>query len=105
MIYYWDLSTGVKRTSEIAESFRLEQNYPNPFNPTTGIRFQVPGVSDVKLTVYDILGREVAVLVNERKAVGTYEVKFDGTGLASGAYFYRLTAGSFVQTKRLLFLR
>jgi hypothetical protein len=99
-------------------TFVLEQNYPNPFNPTTGIRFQVgqtlgpaggrpgvSGVSDVKLTVYDLLGREVAVLVNERKAPGSYEVKFDGKGLASGVYLYRMQAGDFTETRRLCLIK
>ncbi len=85
--------------------FLLEQNYPNPFNPTTVIRYQLPEVSDVKLFVYDILGREVTVLVNERKNAGSYEVKFDAWNLTSGVYFYRLQAGDFVSTKRLLLLR
>jgi hypothetical protein len=89
--------------------FALEQNYPNPFNPKTGIRFSiptlVPGVNDVKLVVYDILGREVAVLVNERKSAGTYEASFDGGRLASGVYVYRLTAGSFVQSRKMLLMR
>jgi hypothetical protein len=83
------------------DEFALFQNYPNPFNPTTGIRYQVSGVSDVKLSVFDLLGREVAVLVNEKKAPGSYEVKFDATGLASGVYLYRLTAGDYVQTRKL----
>ena len=83
----------------------LEQNYPNPFNPKTGVRFQVSGVSDVKITVYDLLGREVAVLVNERKPAGSYEVSFDGSGLASGVYFYRLNAGAFVQSKRMILIK
>ncbi len=86
-------------------SFELSQNYPNPFNPRTGIRYQVPGVSNVNLIVYDMLGREVAVLVNERKAPGSYEVEFDGSRLASGVYFYRLMAGNFVQTKKMLMLK
>jgi len=103
--------------------FSLEQNYPNPFNPTTVIRYsvpsstgrdlvstggregQVPGVSAVKIVVYDLLGREAAVLVNERKAPGRYEVKFDGSRLSSGVYFYRLQAGNYVETKRLLLLK
>jgi len=89
----------------VPELYTLSQNYPNPFNPKTGIRFQVPGVSDVRLAVYDILGREVAVLVNERKAPGRYEVSFDGSTLSSGVYFYRLAAGDFTQTKRLMLLK
>ena len=63
------------------------------------------GVSEVKLVVCDLLGREVAVLVNERKAPGNYEVRFDAAGLASGVYFYRLTAGSFVQTKKMIVVK
>ncbi|RPH37684.1 DNRLRE domain-containing protein [bacterium] len=82
----------VKGQTELPHEYRLEQNYPNPFNPSTGVRFQVPAVSDVKLGVYDILGREVAVLVNGRKAAGTYDVQFDASRLASGAYCYRLQA-------------
>ena len=96
----------------VPSAFALLQNYPNPFNPNTGIRFQVPGVSDVRLIVYDILGREVAVLVNERKAAGTHEVPFDATGLASGVYIYRLTAslpagqaGSFTATRLMSLVR
>ena len=89
----------------IPGEFRLEQNYPNPFNPRTGVRFQVSGVSDVRLTVYDLLGREVAVLVNERKPAGTYTVQFDGSALASGVYFYRLTAGEFVQSRKMILLK
>ncbi|RPH38026.1 T9SS C-terminal target domain-containing protein, partial [bacterium] len=95
----------VESPSQLPTSFSLAQNYPNPFNPKTGIRFQVPGVSDVKLVVYDILGREVAALVNEKKPAGTYEMSVDATGLASGVYFYRLTAGSFVQTKRMTLVK
>ncbi len=85
--------------------FVLAQNYPNPFNPKTGIRFQVTGVSQVKLVVYDLLGREVALLVNGVKQPGSYTVQFDGSGLASGVYFYRMQAGDFVQTRKLLLIR
>ena len=90
----------------------LQQNYPNPFNPSTTIRYTIAwsrehGVEsrETKIVVYDILGREVATLVNEKKAPGDYEVRFDATGLASGVYFYRLQTGSFVETKKLLLLR
>jgi hypothetical protein len=82
--------------------FELEQNYPNPFNPSTVLRYQLPEAGGVRLTVYDILVREVTVLVSERKNAGSYGVKFDGSNLASGVYFYRLQAGGFVQTKKLL---
>ena len=93
------------KTPDVPKVFALDQNYPNPFNPKTEIRYQVPGVSDVKIIVYDVLGREVAVLVNERKAAGHYEVAFDGSGLASGVYFYRMTAGDFVQTRKLTLIK
>ncbi len=90
----------------------LEQNYPNPFNPTTrikytigGVREQGPGASNTRLVVYDLLGREVAVLVNEKKLPGTYEVQFDAGLLASGVYFYRLQAGSFIDTRKMLLIR
>jgi len=85
--------------------FLLQQNYPNPFNPVTTIRFELPGTSQVILGVYDILGREIAVLVNERMDAGVHEVRFDGSTLASGMYFYTLQAGGFTQTKRLLIVR
>ncbi len=93
----------------------LYQNFPNPFNPKTEVRYSVPtqsgrdkqvqGVSDVKLVVYDLLGREVTTLVNERKAPGRYHVTFDGSGLASGFYVCRLTAGSYVRSRTMLLLR
>jgi hypothetical protein len=86
-------------------TFVLEQNYPNPFNPTTVVRYQLPVASSVKLTIYDVLGREVSVLVNEKKNAGTYEVKFDAAGLSSGVYFYRLEAGSYIQTRKLMLLK
>ena len=86
-------------------TYSLSQNYPNPFNPSTTIKFTLPQASRVNLTVYDILGREVSVLVNEKKDAGVYEVKLGGSNLASGVYFYRLQAGDFVSTKRLLILK
>jgi mannan endo-1,4-beta-mannosidase len=85
--------------------FVLEQNYPNPFNPTTAIGFQLKADSYVTLKVYDVLGREVRTLVNENLKLGSHETTFDGTGLASGVYFYRLVSGSFVDTKKLVLLR
>jgi hypothetical protein len=86
-------------------SYALNQNYPNPFNPTTVVRYELPAASGVKLVIYDLLGREVVVLVNEKKAPGSYEVKFDAAGLASGVYLYRLTAGNFVQTHKMILMR
>jgi hypothetical protein len=89
----------------IPGAFLLAQNYPNPFNPSTTIKYELPRSSVVRLSVYDILGREVSVFVNEEREAGAYEVKFDGSNLSSGVYFYRLQAGDFVTTKRLLLLR
>ena len=82
-------------------SFRLMQNYPNPFNPTTTINYSIPQSSLVSLKVYDILGREVATLVNEVKPVGNYQVVFNASTLASGVYFYRIVVGNFSETKKL----
>jgi len=85
--------------------FSLNQNYPNPFNPSTVISYQLPQSSIVTLKVYDIIGREVSTLVSEQKNIGQYEVTFDGSKLASGVYFYRLQAGTYVETKKLLLLK
>jgi len=85
--------------------FSLSQNYPNPFNPSTVISYRLPVIGFVTLKVYDILGREVATLVNEEKPAGEYEVEFDGSNLPSGVYLYRLTAGEFRDTKKLLLLK
>jgi hypothetical protein len=98
-----EIVTGV--AEHAAEAFALVQNYPNPFNPSTTIEFEVPSLEFVGLKVYDVLGREVATLVNEKKAAGTYEVTFDASHLPSGVYFYRLEAGSFVQTRKMLLVR
>jgi hypothetical protein len=91
--------------SQLPSEYLLSQNYPNPFNPSTTITYELPKASQVSLTVYDILGREVCVLVNEKKDAGVHEVKFDAAGLASGVYFYRMTAGTYVDTKKLLLIR
>ncbi|NWF90888.1 MAG: T9SS type A sorting domain-containing protein [Ignavibacteriaceae bacterium] len=114
----------VGEETELPTEFRLEQNYPNPFNPTTKIKFRVPNVilrqaqddNDVTLSlsesdqmitlkVYDILGNEVATLVDEYKEAGTYEVEFNAIKLSSGTYFYRLTAGDFTETKKMILLK
>ena len=98
--------TGVaNRGKEIPVSFALAQNYPNPFNPNTMIQYDIPASSLVILKVFSILGQEVATLVNEQQHPGRYTVRFDGMKLASGVYFYRLIAGNFVNTKKMLFLK
>jgi hypothetical protein len=90
---------------EVPAEFTLAQNFPNPFNPSTTIKYELPKASDVRLSVFDILGREVSVLVNERRDAGVHEEKFDGSNLASGLYLYRLQARDFVQTRKLLLVR
>jgi hypothetical protein len=87
---------------DIASAFCLGQNYPNPFNPATVISYQLPVTCNMPIVLYDLLGREVAVLVNERKSPGVHEAKFDGAGLASSVYLYRLTAGNFIQTREMI---
>jgi hypothetical protein len=89
----------------IPATVRLEQNFPNPFNPTTTIRYSVPHGVYVTLTIFNILGQQVATLVNETHEAGFHYVKFDGSGLASGVYFYRLQAGEYVASKRLILVR
>lgn len=89
----------------VPKEYALRQNYPNPFNPSTTIRFELPHFSRVSLIVYNMLGQEVATIVNEEEPVGVYTVQFNGTALASGVYFYRLLARDFVATKRLLLLK
>lgn len=91
--------------SQRPREVKLWQNYPNPFNPTTVITYQVPSSSLVSLTVYDVLGREVATLVNERRSAGTYQVLFNGTNLPSGIYFYRLQAGTWSETKKMMLIK
>ena len=91
--------------STAPEGYFLYQNYPNPFNPRTVVSSRLPVVSNVKLVIYDLLGREVAVLVNERRAAGSYQDAFDGNGLSSGIYIYRLTAGTFVQSRKMLMIK
>jgi len=94
-----------KNRNALPSKFALHQNYPNPFNPFTVISYDIPTVSNVMLKVYDMLGREVATLVNEVKSPGTYEVQFDASHLASGIYFYKLTAGNFTSVKKLILMK
>jgi hypothetical protein len=102
-----DLLTEIENeiSETVPNNFELYQNYPNPFNPTTKIQYQVSSSSHVSLNVYDVLGNEVRTLINEEKPAGFYEVEFDARNLSSGIYFYRLKAGSFVETKKMILLR
>ena len=89
----------------IPGKFRLEQNYPNPFNPSTIIHYDLPQRSIVRLSVFNTLGQEVAVLISGEESAGYHEVRFDAVGLPSGMYFYRLQAGDYVQSRKLLLLK
>jgi photosystem II stability/assembly factor-like uncharacterized protein len=92
-------------STEIPEKFSLSQNYPNPFNPGTVIRFSLSVVSNASLKVYDVTGKEVETLVNERLQAGTYEAPFDGSRLTSGVYFYKLVTEGFSETKKMLMIK
>jgi len=91
--------------NSLPEQFSLEQNYPNPFNSSTKIRYQIPELSFVAIKIYDVLGNEITTLVNQEKPIGNYEVEFDADALSSGIYFYRLKAGNFVQTKKMILMK
>ncbi len=101
-----EYSIEIKKISEyIPDKFELSQNYPNPFNPTTRISFKVASYKVIKLQVFDILGKEITTLVNEKLQPGTYETSFDASKLPSGIYFYRLSAGDFSETKKLTLIK
>lgn len=109
-IFIYSIPTDISNDETIVYHFDLKQNYPNPFNPTTKIKYTIPSnvkreISNVILKIYDVLGNEVATLVNEEKPAGIYEVDFDASGLSSGIYFYKLQAGSFVETKKMMLLK
>lgn len=100
-----DESSKLESLENVVSDFELLQNYPNPFNPNTTIRYQIPADGLVSIKVYDILGVEVKTLVNEEKPAGRYEVEFNANNLASGIYFYRIQAGEFVDTKKMILLK
>jgi len=101
-----NLTTGFEPISQISpEAYSLTQNYPNPFNPTTSIKFAIPKNEFVSLKVYDMLGKEVATLVNQNANAGEYEVTFDATKLTSGVYFYKLTSGNFSDVKKMILVK
>jgi len=111
-ILYGDTSlTGVNQiSSNIPDNFSLSQNYPNPFNPTTNIKFQIAKSSNVKLTIYDVIGKEVEILVDKKLEAGGYQADFDGTNLPSGVYYYQLTVNSeqltkYTETKKMVLIK
>jgi hypothetical protein len=89
----------------VPTQFSLYQNYPNPFNPTTTIRYDVPSASRVRLSVYDLLGREIAVLVDDERSPGRFGVTFDAGSLSTGVYFYRLSTSEFSQVRKLVVVK
>lgn len=97
---------GVTQTgNEIPSQFSLSQNYPNPFNPTTNIKFDIPRTGFVKITVFDILGKEIQTLVNEQLSSGSYNYDFDASHLPSGVYYYKLESNEFMQTKKMVLIK
>ncbi|MGE5796690.1 MAG: T9SS type A sorting domain-containing protein [Ignavibacteria bacterium] len=103
--YYSTLITGTKKEEVKVQTFTLSQNYPNPFNPTTTITYTLPKSSIVTLKVYDILGKEIATLVNEEKLSGTYNVTWNAWEAASGVYFYKITAGEYSKVNKMMLLK
>jgi hypothetical protein len=100
-----DIVNDISTASSVPLEFSLSQNYPNPFNPTTQIVFSLSAPVRATLKIYDMLGREIATLIDEQKNPGRYTVRWDASRVASGVYFYRLIAGDFVQTRRLSFIK
>jgi hypothetical protein len=100
------LITGVEPISAtMPDNFGLSQNYPNPFNPSTKINFSLPKSGNVEIKVYDVMGKEVAVLVNEFKSAGTYAVDFDAGNFSSGIYFYSIKSGDFTAIKKMVLVK
>ena len=109
-MYLDDLELSMDIVSDVENefqtlTFQLEQNYPNPFNPSTKISYSIPQEGDVTLKIYDVLGNEVATLVSEEKPAGVYEVEFNAGNLSSGIYLYKLTAGNFIQTRKMILIK
>jgi flagellar hook assembly protein FlgD len=104
-IYTWEEIATVEKNIDIVHSFRLYQNYPNPANPVSIIKFSLQKSTPVTLKIYDILGREVALLVNERKLAGEHTVSWDAVSVPSGVYFYRMVAGYFIETKKMVVMK
>ncbi len=102
----WNVTTSVNIDfSTLPKTFELYQNYPNPFNPSTTISFLLPSKSFVSLKIFDLLGREAATIVSEEMSVGSYSRQWNAANMSSGIYFYRLQAGSFIETKKLILIK
>ncbi|MGH7492733.1 MAG: T9SS type A sorting domain-containing protein, partial [bacterium] len=94
-----------ENTSIIPAAYTLDQNYPNPFNPSTQIRYGLPKAGHISLKIYDLTGREIATLVDQFQSAGAFTVTFDGKGLTTGVYFYRLRSESYSEVRRMLFVK
>jgi hypothetical protein len=103
--YKQNAVTSVKDEKSIPNEYKLEHNYPNPFNPSTTIRFSIPERSFVSLKVYDILGNEVTTLVNKDMETGNYETKFNADNYSSGIYIYKISAGNFINTRKMILVK
>lgn len=99
------LSNKAGINSNVPKEFKLYQNYPNPFNPVSTIKYDVPKVTRVKIVIYDLVGREIKTLVNEVKEAGSYNIQFNASNFASGVYFYRIQAGDYIMTKRMVLIK
>jgi hypothetical protein len=94
-----------EQISQVPAEFLLSQNYPNPFNPSTKIKYSIPQSSNVVIKVFDILGNEIETLVNKEQSTGTYEITWYAANLPNGIYFYKLQAGNFIETKKMILLK
>jgi hypothetical protein len=99
-----EINTNKITVNNLPKQFRLYQNYPNPFNPMTTIKYEIPKNANIKLTIYDITGKEL-ISFNEYKTAGVYTYTFDGTNLASGVYIYKVTAGAYTETKKMVLIK
>ncbi len=101
----YSFSEEIRVSNLVPAEYSLEQNYPNPFNPSTEIKFSVPQTTNVTLKVFDVMGREVATLIDEQMEAGKHSVVFDAANLSSGVYYYTIITENFIQTKKMLLLK
>jgi hypothetical protein len=104
-LYLNETISGVDQDLNPIFNFKLDQNFPNPYNPVTTIRYQIPKLGLVALKVFDVLGNEVATLVDKEKPAGSYEVEFNATYVPSGIYFYQLKSNAYIETKKMVHLK
>jgi hypothetical protein len=110
LLYSYDIdttegSTGIIKENELTANYKLNQNYPNPFNPYTTIKFSIPKTDNVKIILFDITGKEISVIAQNKYPAGTYSIKFDASGLTSGVYFYKILTDKFTEVKKMILLK